>query len=332
EAASRVVESAMDSLGIDHRIGVGAEAAVVDRGGLRAIRLNDGEVIEAQLLVLTTGTIANSALAAQAGMVTDRGIVIGADLASPSDRRVFAIGDCAQPPEGGSGLVAQGWEQARRLATMLVSGGVKTPSSPSDVSAAVPATSGGTDVVRVKADGLDVVTMGVCGAQRPDDPGQRTLRLSDPGLGRHVEVVVADGLLVGATCVGAAGVAADLVATYTRRTPVPADPAYLLVSALAGQSSSATAPADPARLPSDATVCRCNAVTKAEIASCVEEGAMSVDEVARATRATTGCGGCAGDVCTLLDWLRDSRGATDDGENRFTKGKHMTNTAETAAL
>ncbi len=141
EAASRVVESAMAGLGIDHRIGVGAEAAVVDRGGLRAIRLDDGEVVEAQLLVLTTGTIANTALAAQAGMVTDRGIVVGADLASPSDRRVFAIGDCAQPPEGGSGLVAQGWEQARRLATMLVSGGVKTPSSPSGVSAAVPATS-----------------------------------------------------------------------------------------------------------------------------------------------------------------------------------------------
>jgi assimilatory nitrate reductase electron transfer subunit len=328
EAASRVVESAMAALGIDHRIGVRAEAAVVDRGGLRAIRLDDGEVIEAQLLVLTTGTIANTALASQAGMVTDRGIVVGADLASPSDRRVFAIGDCAQPPEGGSGLVAQGWEQAGRLATMLVSAG-STPSSPSGLSTAVPPTSGGTDVVRVKADGLDVVTMGVCGSQRPDDPAQRTLRLSDPDLGRHVEVVVADGLLVGATCVGAASVAADLVATYTRRTPVPADPAYLLVSALSGQSST---PASPAHLPADATVCRCNAVTKAEIRSCVEEGAASVEEVARATRATTGCGGCAGDVCRLLDWLRDSRGATDDGEDRFTKGKHMTNTAETAAL
>ncbi len=162
-------------------------------------------------------------------------------------------------------------------------------------------------MVRVKADGLDVVTMGVCGARRPDDPAQRTLRLSDPDLGRHVEVVVAGGLLVGATCVGAASVAADLVATYTRRTPVPADPAYLLVSALAGQSSSATAPANPAQLPADATVCRCNAVTKADITSCVDDGATSVDEVARATRATTGCGGCAGDVCTLLDWLRGSR-------------------------
>jgi assimilatory nitrate reductase electron transfer subunit len=73
-------------------------------------------------------------------------------------------------------------------------------------------------------------------------------------------------------------------------------------------------------------------VTKAEITSCVDDGATSVEEVARATRATTGCGGCTGDVCTLLDWLRGSREAADDGENRFTKGKHMTNTAETAAL
>jgi assimilatory nitrate reductase electron transfer subunit len=328
EAASRVVESAMGGLGIDHRIGVGAEAAVVDRGGLRAIRLDDGEVIEAQLLVLTTGTVANTALAAQAGLVTDRGIVVGADLASPSDRRVFAIGDCAQPPEGGLGLVAQGWEQARRLAATLAGAGRSvTPTT----GGSVPAATGLTDVVRVKADGLDVVTMGVSGSQRPDDPAQRTLRLSDPDLGRHVEVVVAGGLLVGATCVGAASVAADLVATYTRRTPVPGDPAYLLVSALGGHSS-APAPADPAQLPGDATVCRCNAVTKAEITSCVDDGATSVEEVARATRATTGCGGCAGDVCTLLDWLRGSRKAADDGENRFTKGKHMTNTAETAAL
>lgn len=330
EAASRVVETAMASLGIDHRIGVGAASATVDGGGLRAVRLSDGEVVEAQLLVLTTGTVANTALAAEAGMVTERGIVVGPDLASPTDRRIFAIGDCAQPPEGGSGLVAQGWEQARRLATMLASTG-PLPTTAASHSRDVPGRPGGTDVVRVKADGLDVVTMGICGSQRPDDPAQRTLRLSDPDLGRHVEVVVADGLLVGATCVGAASVAADLVATYTRRTPVPVDPAYLLVSALAGQNT-ATSPGDPGQLPADATVCRCNAVSKADIVSSVERGAQSVTEVARDTRATTGCGGCAGDVCALVDWLRDSREDDPGGEKRFTREKHMTNTPETAAL
>jgi assimilatory nitrate reductase electron transfer subunit len=252
--------------------------------------------------------------------------VVGPDLATPADRRIFAIGDCAQPPEGGSGLVAQGWDQARRLAAQLTGGG---PARSTETAAPAQPASGGNDVVRLKAHGLDVVTMGVCGSQRRDDPAQRTLRLSDPDLGRHVEVVVSGGTLVGATCVGAGEVAADLVATYTRRTPVPADPAYLLLPALAGRP---TTPASPADLPADTAVCRCNAVTKADITACVHDGARTVDEVAAATRATTGCGGCADDVCTLVDWLRGSRTDPDRGENRLTEEKHMTNTAETAAL
>ena len=322
--ASRVVESAMGNLGIDHRVGVGADGVVVEQGRLRGIRLDNGELLDAQLLVLATGTMANTRLALEAGLATDRGILVGADLASPSDRRVCAIGDCAQPPEGGSGLVAQGWDQSRRLAARLAAS-----SGPAAQGAGQP-TVPTSDVVRLKAHGLDVVTMGVCGSQRSDDPAQRTLRLSDPDLGRHVEVVVSGGQLVGATCVGAGTVAADLVATYTRRTPVPADPAYLLLPALAGQA--ATSAANPADLPDDTTVCRCNGVTKADITACAHDGAQTVQDVAEATRATTGCGGCTDDVCGLLDWLHASRTDDDRGENHFTKGKHMTNNAEIPAL
>jgi assimilatory nitrate reductase electron transfer subunit len=186
----------------------------------------------------------------------------------------------------------------------------------------------GTDVVRLKAHGLDVVTMGVCGSQRADDPAQRTLRLSDPDLGRHVEVVVSGGVLVGATCVGAGSVAADLVTAYTRRTPIPADPAYLLLPALAGATPAVAA--DPTTLPDDATVCRCNGVTKGALVACLHDGAGTVEEVAAATRATTGCGGCTEDVCALIA-AAGSPARDHDRENRFTKGKHMTNTAEIAA-
>ena len=285
--AGRVVESAMTGLGIDHRIGVGAEAVLVQDGTLRGVRLSDGEVLDAELLVLATGTTPNTFLAAAAGLPTDRGILVGTSLASVGDRRVFAIGDCAQPPEGGTGLVAQGWEQSRRLAATLC--GIEPTSAAS--------AGGRSDVVRLKAHGLDVVTMGVCGSRREDDPAQRTLRLSDPDEGRHVEVVVSGGVLVGATCIGAGQVAADLVAAYTRRTPVPADPAHLLLKALPAVPAAAT---HPAALPDDVTVCRCNGVTKGDITACVQAGAASVQEVARATRATTGCGGCADDVCALL--------------------------------
>jgi len=360
--ASRVVEAAMTSIGIDHRVGVGAEAALVEDGALRGLRLADGEVVPAELLVVATGTMANADLALASGLRADRGILVTDDLASVDDRRVFAIGDCAQPPEGGSGLVAQGWEQSRRLAAALCATagpGVHAAGASSDVPAGAarpggtaargessgaraaaapsPATAAGNDVVRLKSQGIDVVTMGVCGLQRPDHPSQRLLRLSDPAAGRHVEIVVSDGVLVGATCVGAGPVAVDLVAAYTRRTPLPADPAYLLLPALAGLGpATATSPED---LPNGATVCRCNGVSKSDIVDHWQLGCTGVDDIAAATRATTGCGGCTEDVCGLLAWLDRTSPAPDisptsetERENRFTSGKHAMHGTETRAL
>lgn len=320
--ASQALEGAMSRLGIDHRVGVGADGVRLERGRLGGVHLAGGEVLPADLLVVATGTVVDTSLAAAAGLPTGRGVLVGDDLASPADRRVFAIGDCAQPPEGGTGLVAQGWEQARRLAAALTAGTGEAVAGPSASAVPTPGTSSpgtsgpgtsgpgtsasGTDVVRLKAHGLDVVAMGVCGSARADDPAQRSLRLSDPGAGRHVEVVVSGDRLVGATCVGAGQVAADLVAAYTRRTPLPADPAYLLLPALAPARAGSSA-ADPTSLPDDATVCRCNGVSKGAITGALRDGAQSLDEVARATRATTGCGGCTDDVCALVDALTPHR-------------------------
>jgi assimilatory nitrate reductase electron transfer subunit len=249
------------------------------------VRLADGELVAAELLVLATGTLPATALAASAGLPAERGVLVTGTLASPADSRVYAIGDCAQPPEGGSGLVAQGWEQARRLVAHLT--GTARQASAPDTG----------DVVRLKAHGLDVVTMGVCGSAADDDPSRRRLLLSDPAAGRHVEVVVNNGRLVGARCIGAGPVAADLLATYTRRTPVPADPAYLVLPALVG-----TAPADVS-VSADSTVCRCNGVTRGDIEAAVANGADTVEQVAAATRATSGCGGCRDDVCGLVTAL-----------------------------
>ena len=347
EEAGRVVELAMSGLGIDHRVGVGATEALVEGGRLRGLRLDDGELVPAELLVLATGTVPSTVLATAAGLTVDRGVVVDDLLRSPDDHRVFAIGDCAQPPEGGTGLVAQGWEQSRRLAAHLCRSASAETAPSSGRATAVPhgPSAVGSDVVRLKAHGLDVVTMGVCGSQRVDDPAQRTLRLSDPDVGRYVEVVVSGGLLVGATCVGAGAVAADLVTTYTRRTPVPTDPAHLLLPALVPHP--AGAPTSPDTIPDEATICRCNGVSKAAIVACLHEGATSVPEVAAATRATTGCGGCSDDVCALVEWLSPAASTHGDalttsaltfspsdvrpGENHVTKGKHMNHNAETAA-
>ncbi|WP_156253984.1 FAD-dependent oxidoreductase [Pseudactinotalea terrae] len=272
--------------------------------------------LEADLVVLAIGTAPACSVAAAAGLATGRGIRVGADLGT-ADPAIYAIGDCAEPPEGASGLIAQGWAQARQLATQLTGsesdparqvrtrpsvavrlGSVIAAREMRGAASAVPAVSG-TDVVKLKAHGLDVVAMGVCGGS-PPAPDHRVLRLDDAASGRHVEVVVAQGQLVGATCVGSPDLAADLVATYTRRTPVPGDPSMLFLRPVVPSPAVA---AGPEQMPARATVCTCNSVSKGDIADSFHAGARSVAEVARATRATTGCGSCTARVCGLLDWL-----------------------------
>ncbi len=281
--ASAVVRATLDDLAIDQRVGVAATGVLVVDGRVTGVRLVDGEILPSDLLVLAVGTVPHTRLAADAGLSIERGIRVTDTLASPQDRRIFAIGDCAQPPEGSSGLVAQGWSQARRLAMHLTDGPARTRAR------ALPSSD---DVVRLKAPGLDVVTMGICGNRRVEDPEQRSIRLSDPSAGRHVEIVVAGDRLAGATLVGAGPLAAQLLTAYTQGAPVPRDPLHLLLdrSAFGGAAVE----------PEDRVICRCNDVRADEIGACIEHGATSVAAVAAATRATTGCGSCREDVCALL--------------------------------
>ncbi len=318
--ASRVVESTLRRTGVDQRVGVGAEEIIVEEGQLRRVRLGNGEVLAADLLVLSTGTVPNASLAADAGIEVERGILVDADLTT-NDPHVHAIGDCAQPPGGASGLVAQGWEQARRLADLL------TGSDPKSV------TTGVGDVVKPKTHGLDIVTMGVAGSAHAGDPAVRVVRLSDPSAGRHLEIVVRDGLLAGATAIGAGRIGTDLVTSYTRRTPLPADPAHLLLPAIA-PAATTTQQDSPALVPDRATICRCNGVTKGDIRTEFASGATRLEDIAASTKATTGCGGCTDAVCGILEWLaaedpsQPGPAAREDG---FTPEKHDADRAETRA-
>jgi assimilatory nitrate reductase electron transfer subunit len=285
--ASAIAEASLRRLGVESHVGASIAGVRTHRGVVSAIRLEDGTEVLADMLIMCCGTIPETSLARKAGLTVERGIVVDDDLRT-SRANIFAIGDCAQPPEGGRGLVAQGWDQSSRLVRHLVG---------TTASDSAPATS---DVVRVKAHGMAMVAMGVCGDFDRSDPRYRVLSLKDPDAGRYVEVVVSGGLLVGATCIGDADVAATLSALYTRSLPVPNDPAHLLVRALAGGGARA-ATGDPAELKDEDKVCTCNTVTAGRIRHAIREGCSTVTEVAAATRATTGCGDCTSLVKGLID-------------------------------
>jgi len=309
--AAAVLAAALDDLGITVRTGVEIAEVLVDDGQVTGVRAG-GEMLPADLLLVSCGVRSRDALARDAGLPCGRGVTVGDDLRSPADARVAAVGDCA---EGNPGLVAAGWEQAARLASSLVS--TSSTNGGSSTNGAAP--------VRLKAAGLDLVTAGVRGSQAGS--ADRVLTVSDPAARRHVEIVVRGGRLVGATCVGAPDLASGLVVAYDRGTALPADPLALLLP------EQAEADGSPAMMPAATPVCRCNGVAKRDIVGAWEGGARSVAEVAAATRATTGCGGCRAVVCGLVDWLAasdpdSSQPAGTDGEDTVPAPQHTCTPAE----
>lgn len=296
-APANVVADTLADLGVEVRTAVSIAEVGTQDGVVRRLLLDDGTELDCDLLLLSCGVRPRDDLAAVSGLPVRGGVVVDDSLHSPDDPRVAAIGDCAVPPEGCSGLVAPGWEQATRLAAGLV--GDPLPRRPDHDGAPV----------RLKAAGVDLVTMGARSSTA--GPLDRVVSLHDAAGRRHIEVVVREGRLVGATSAGAPELASALTLAYDRGTPVPTDPLALLLP------EQAEAEGSPALMPSHTPVCRCNAVAKRDIVEAWDEGARSLPEVAARTRATTGCGGCRSLVCGLVDWLRAS---DPDGQGRPAPG------------
>jgi assimilatory nitrate reductase electron transfer subunit len=286
--AADVVEQAAADLGIEFLGGVSIESVAVSEGHVSAVHLEGGREIGAQLVVLAAGVVPETSLASAAGLETAQGVLVGHDLRTTLDPSISAIGDCAQTPAGTSGLVAPGWAQARELARSLVEG---TLIEPVQIIGSA---------VKLKAVGLDVVTMGRRGSTA--DTHDRVVSVRDVSARRHVEVVVRDDTLIGATCVGAPEIAAHLSTQFDRPGMLPADPLHLLLGTSAGTTIEAI---NPTTMPSNTTVCRCNGVSKGDLVREWESGCTTVESLAERTLATTGCGGCKSLVCGIVDWLTE---------------------------
>jgi assimilatory nitrate reductase electron transfer subunit len=214
---------------------------------------------------------------------------VGDDLRTTQDPRISAIGDCAETPTGVSGLVAPGWAQARALARSIAQ----------DAELELPPISG--SAMRLKAVGMSVVTMGVRSSTAAEH--DRVVTLSDPRERRYVELVARGDTLVGVTCVGAPDLAAHLSTQFDRPGMLPLDPMQLLMG---NGSMGAVESVSPTTMPAATTVCRCNGVTKGDLVHAWDGGASTVEALASATLATTGCGGCKKLVCGIVDWLQES--------------------------
>ncbi|MFE6526738.1 FAD-dependent oxidoreductase [Streptomyces sp. NPDC057794] len=237
--------------------------------------LDDGEILRADALALCTGAAPETALARRAGLAVRTGVVVDRHLRT-SDPHIHAIGDCAEFGGEVPGLVTTAWEQAETLARILT--GHDTHHRPAR------------PVLRLKAPGLGLACLG---PPRPPS-ADRHITLSDPARGRYAALALSGERVAGAVLIGLPRATAALAQLYARGLPVPSDRFGLLLGRAAGEGTARV------ELPDAAVLCHCNHVTKADLLRAWHDGARDLTGIAAATRATTGCGGCADDVRLVL--------------------------------
>jgi nitrite reductase (NADH) large subunit len=184
-AAADLVKRAMEARGV--KVILKADTAAVEgEGRVERLRLTDGTVLPADLVVMSVGVRPSTALAQSAGLAVGRGIQVD-DRMATSDPRIFALGECAEHRGMVYGLVEPAYEHADTLARNLAG-------QPSEYRGTSLATS-------LKVSGLPVFSAGV--VDTPEDA--EAVVLSDPGAGLYRKLLVRESRLIGAVFVGDIG-------------------------------------------------------------------------------------------------------------------------------
>src|SRR5207302_4684345 len=141
---------------------------------VEGVELVDGRLIPADAAIFAAGIRPNVALAREAGIPVNRGIVVD-DVLQTGAADVFAIGECAEHRGICYGLVEPAYEQARVLARHLAGGAASY--------------NGSIVATNLKVSGVSVFSAGdFMGAD-----GSEIIVLNDVRHGTYKKLVISDG-------------------------------------------------------------------------------------------------------------------------------------------
>src|SRR4051794_36208014 len=150
---------------------------------VEGIELTDGRRLDADAVIFAAGIRPNVALAKDAGIPVNRGIVVD-DVMQTGAANIFALGECAEHRGICYGLVEPAYEQARVLARHLAG--------------ATAQYDGSVVATNLKVSGVSVFSAGdFAGAD-----GSEAIVLSDACGGTYKKLVISQGRLTGAVLIG----------------------------------------------------------------------------------------------------------------------------------
>ena len=308
--AGAVLRQTLEGMGVQIHLET-LTTDVLGEDRVTGLRFKDGSTLDCEMLVVAAGIRPSVALAREAGLPVERGLLIEDDLSVSGHSDIFAIGECAQHRGLVYGLVAPLWEQARVLADRLTSVNPAAVYEGSNVS------------TKLKVMGVDLAVMGV---NTPAE-GDEVVTYVEAANGIYKKLIVREGRLAGAMLLGDASSAPTLLHLFDQGGLLPERRAELLFP-LASSSIEASV----GDLPDSAQICACNGVSKGTIASAVQGGVRSFKLLCDLTRAGTGCGSCKPQVQSILEWAADGLIVEDPSVHYYVPGVPLTKPALIAAI
>jgi nitrite reductase (NADH) large subunit len=280
-AAAHLLQQAIEKRGLKVRLKANTHA-IVGKDRVEGVQLDDGTVLPASLVVMAVGIRPASALAKEAGIEVNRGILVNDQLLT-SDPDIFALGECVEHRTGIYGLVGPLYEMARTIAEVIA--GQESAYSGSVMS------------TKLKVTGIDLYS----GGDFAEAKDREEIVLRDAARGIYKRLVIKGNRIIGIVMYGDTADGPWFFDKLKKGEDISEQREMLIF----GQSFAGGTPLDPmaavAALPPDAEICGCNGVCKGKITDAIAaKNLASIDDVRAHTKASASCGSCTGLVEKLL--------------------------------
>jgi nitrite reductase (NADH) large subunit len=155
-----------------------------------AVMLDNGDKLEADLVIFATGIVPCTPLAQASGLLVQKGICVDAQLQT-SQTDIYALGECCEFEGNTYGLVAPIWNQARVLAKQLLR----------KVNDEQPVYQEESFATKLKVSGIDVHSMGIINIEETDLACE-VLEFNDFERSIYKKILISDHKVVGAVLYG----------------------------------------------------------------------------------------------------------------------------------
>jgi nitrite reductase (NADH) large subunit len=183
--AGEMLQKELEQRGLKFKMAAKTQQLMGDENGhIKAVRFEDGSELECDLFIMAIGVRPNMALAQEAGVYCERGIVVNDTLQS-YDPSIYAVGECIQHRGDTFGLVAPLFEQAKVCANHLSDHGVAEYST-------LPT------ATKLKVTGINLFSVG----DFIGDKNCESILFTDPALGIYKKLVIKANKLIGAVLYG----------------------------------------------------------------------------------------------------------------------------------